>query len=382
MPTEFDLAIVGGGPAGLGTAIHAARAGLRVILFDSRRPPIDKACGEGILAPGVGALKRLAIPLAELRGWPLRGVRYRCAAAGVDVGASFPSGFTGLGVRRLALQDALARAAEKAGAKLRWQTRANEISAEGVRIGGELVRARWVVGADGLHSRVRRQAGIRVAKSNHHRFGIRRHYRVAPWSNQVEVWWGDRCEAYVTPVAHDEVGVALLWRGSGSGERLDVDRVLERFPELRLRFQGVGKSSEDRGAGPLEQRVEAVVRGNVALVGDAGGYVDAITGEGLGIALQEGEALAKALVEGDLTSYAAASAAIRRRPERLTRLLLYAERRPAVRDRFLRALQQQPAVFERLMAVHCGARPLSSIGAGGLLRLAAIPLQSLGQSSA
>jgi flavin-dependent dehydrogenase len=325
----------------------------------------------------VAALERLGVSAARLDGRPIAGIRYRCARPRIDVEASFPPGFEGLGVRRTRLHDTLAEVAATEGVALRWSCRVDGLTTNGVRIPGGTLRSRWIVGADGVQSRVRWWAGMGAGSSHRRRFGIRRHYRITPWSDRVEIWWGEACEAYVTPIAADEIGVALLWRETTPGARADFDCLMGRFPELQRRLHGAESRSDDRGAGPFEQRVKEVARGYLALIGDAAGYVDAITGEGLGIALQEAEALANALSAGDLSGYPAASAAIRRQPERLTRLLLYAERHPAVRDEFLERLQQRPDLFERLLAVHCGARPLTSLGVSGLLRLASLPLVSL-----
>lgn len=149
---------------------------------------------------------------------------------------------------------------------------------------------------------------------------------------------------------------------------------MSRFPELCERLDGLAAVSEDRGAGPLRQRVKSVCRGCLALVGDAAGYVDAITGEGLGIAFLEAEAVSRAIAAGDLSGYASASAAIRQQPESLTRLLLFAERRPRVLERFLEMLDERPEFFESLLTVHCGARPFRSLGISNLARLASLPL--------
>ena len=74
---------------------------------------------------------------------------------------------------------------------------------------------------------MRRALGLDVPARGAVRYGLRRHYRVAPWSDLVEVHWADDAEAYVTPVAEDLVGVAVLCPGGGS-----YDTWLARFPAL------------------------------------------------------------------------------------------------------------------------------------------------------
>ncbi len=145
----------------------------------------------------------------------------------------------------------------------------------------------------------------------------------------------------------------MLW----SGRKAGFDRLLADFPRLEERLAGALPASKDRGWGPLRQRARSVTRGRLALIGDAAGYVDAITGEGLSIAFHQAEALASALQAGDLRSYARQHRRIVALPDAMTRLLLFIERRPALRRRVIRALAREPAVFSRLLAVHCRALP-------------------------
>jgi flavin-dependent dehydrogenase len=361
--TGFDLAVVGGGPAGLAAAIAARQRDLSVVVLESGEPGRDKACGEGILPDGVAALAELGVPLAGL-GRPFRGIGFADETRGVA--GDFPDR-PGLSVRRTRLHGALAATAEAAGAVLRWRTRVESLTEDGLRLAsGERLGARTVVGADGLHSRVRRWAGLDRGAAPYRRFGVRRHYRLAPWSERVEVHWRDGCEAYLTPVGENELGVAMLWSGGPSR----FDRLLERFPELASRLSGAARLSEDRGAGPFHQRARAAVRGRVALLGDAAGYLDAITGEGLALAFREAQALARSVERGGLEDYARASRRLRRLPETLTRLLLVAERHPALRRRFFAALERDPRLFARLLAVHCRALPARRLGILTAARLA------------
>jgi flavin-dependent dehydrogenase len=361
--TALDLAVVGGGPVGLAAAIAARQRGLSVVVLESGEPGRDKACGEGILPDGVAALAELGVSMAGL-GRPFRGIGF--ADETHTVAGDFPER-PGLGVRRTRLHGALAAAAQGAGAELRWGARVEALATDGVRLAsGERVAAHTVVGADGLHSRVRRWVGLERGAAPRRRYGVRRHYRLVPWSERVEVLWRDGCEAYLTPVGESELGVAMLWSGGPSR----FDRLLERFPELAARLAGAEVLSRDRGAGPFHQRARAAVRGRVALVGDAAGYLDAITGEGLALGFREAQALALSLERGGLEDYARASHRLRRLPETLTRLLLVAERHPAVRRRLFAALARDPRLFARLLAVHCRALPARRLGLAAAARLA------------
>jgi flavin-dependent dehydrogenase len=369
-----DLAVCGGGPAGLAVAIRARLAGLDVVVLDAARPPVDKACGEGLMPDAVELLERLGVAVPEGRRHAFHGIRW--IDGDVVVEGAFPDR-PGWGVRRTDLHAAMVRRAVTLGADLRWGVRVHGLLAAGPGDGGPdgagyatdagPVWARYVVAADGLRSPLRKAAGLEGRPARHRRLALRRHYAVAPWSDLVEVYWSDGAEAYVTPIGADQVGVAMLFEGL----RPDFDRLLARFPALARRIGSAPIASRPRGAGPLERRAAAVVRGPLALVGDAAGYVDAITGEGLAIAFRDAMALVESIERGrGLDGFAAA----RRRqvllPEGMTRLLLAVERRPRLRRRVMRALASDPAIFRGLLAVHVRRRAAPAAAAWILLRLA------------
>lgn len=362
MRASSDLLVVGGGPAGLATAITARGAGLDVLVVDRARPPIDKACGEGIMPDGLERLQALGVELDPARLFPFRGIRY--VDGEVVAEGTFP-GVHGAGVRRLDLHTAMVQRAEAVGVRFAWGTRVMQL-AEGrvVSESGEL-RAGWIVAADGLRSALREAAGLDGRPVRQRRFGVRRHFALSPWSDRVEVHWGEGYEAYVTPVAREEVGVAFLW----SGRKAGFDELLAGFPALAARLAGIAVISRDRGMGPLGQRVRGVVRGRLALVGDAAGYVDAITGEGLSLAFHQAEAVVAAICAGDLRRYQRAWRRIGALPDGLTRLMLAVERRPWLRRRMIRAFAGDPELFSKILAVHCRARPLSSFVWTGTPRL-------------
>jgi flavin-dependent dehydrogenase len=332
----IDVLVVGGGPAGMATAIRCAQAGLSVTVAEPRPGPVDKACGEGLMP---GAVTRLAAIGVHPAGQPLRGIRYLDAAHRAD--ALFRHG-PGLGVRRTALHAALAaRAADLAIPVLTARVTGFTQHPDGVTAAG--LEARYLVAADGLHSAIRRACALDPAPARHPRFGLRRHFRVAPWSDLVEVYWAPGAEAYVTPVAGDLIGVAVLGGAGGFGSRLAA------FPALRDRVAGAAPGSEVRGAGPLRQDVRSRVAGRVLLVGDASGYLDALTGEGIGMALAQAEALAGCLAAGRPADYEQAWRRVSRKARLLTSGLLWSRHQPVLAPRIVPAASRLPRLFTAIV---------------------------------
>ncbi|MFE3249535.1 NAD(P)/FAD-dependent oxidoreductase [Streptomyces sp. NPDC059209] len=333
----IDVLIAGGGPAGLAAGIHAARAGLRAVVVEPRTSPVDKACGEGIMPGGVAALGAMGV---DVPGRELRGIRYRDGTR--DAEALFRDG-TGLGVRRTELHAALRRRAEALGVET-VRGKVGEVWQGADRVVAAGRTARWLIAADGLHSPVRRGLGLDLPDRAPARYGLRRHFRVAPWSDFVEVHWSRHGEAYVTPVGDALVGVAVLSR-----ERRGYAEHLAAFPELAP-LLGERAASGVRGAGPLRQRVSRPLAGRVLLVGDAAGYVDALTGEGVALALSTAGAAVRALAEGRPQTYPAAWAKLTRRHRVLTESLLGLTRSPRAARLIVPAAARLPTVFAA--AVH------------------------------
>ncbi|GGO23550.1 oxidoreductase [Microbispora rosea subsp. aerata] len=333
----IDVLVAGGGPAGLATAIHAALAGMETVVVEPRPGPIDKACGEGLMPTGAAALADLGVAAPE--GRPFLGIRYVYGRHRVQ--AEFRNG-PGLGVRRTALHAALAARARDLGVRV-VPGRVAEVRTAGEAVHARLtageLRARWLVAADGLHSPIRARLGLDLPSRGPRRYGLRRHYRVAPWTDFVEVHWAPGGEAYVTPVADDLVGVAVL-----SGERRPYDEHLARFPALLARLDGPPVTPV-RGAGPLRQRVRRRVAGRVLLVGDAAGYVDALTGEGITLALLSARALVGCLRAGRPEDYETAWRRLSWRSRLLTAALVRARGHPPAARLIVPAARRLPAVF-------------------------------------
>ena len=295
-----DAFIVGGGPAGLAAAIALRMRGFAVTLADPSQPPIDKTCGEGLMPDTLETLARLGVALPAEHSYPFRGIRF--LGEGTSVDASFPHG-TGLGIRRTHLHQALIDRAEQLGATLLWGTTVKALSVDRVLLGdhhsGQYdeheVACRWIIGADGENSRVRRWAALDKPRRASKRYGFRRHYAVEPWTDCVEIYWGPDCQLYVTPIAAREMCVVLMSRDP----HLRLEHVRDLFPELFEKLENAEPTTSERGAVSATRSLVDVSRGNVFLVGDASGSVDAITGEGLRLGFAQALALADALGQGN-----------------------------------------------------------------------------------
>ena len=357
--TTTDVFIIGGGPAGLAAALAARAGGFRVTVADWCRPPIDKACGEGLMPDSLEALTRLGVTIDPRECHPFRGIRF--VGNGASAQADFPQGI-GLGVRRTVLHRLLVERAEAVGVAMLWGARIRGLTQDGVRLEAGDVRCRWVVGADGSRSFVRRWAGLEACSREQRRFGFRRHYRIAPWAEHMELYWGAASQIYVTPVAPDEICVAVI----SKDQRLRLDEALVQFPTLAARLRSAPFTTAERGAVTATRKLKSVCRGRVALIGDASGSVDAITGEGLSIAFRQAPALADALAAGDPARYEAEHRRIARRPEFMSAMMLTMAERPGLRVRALRAFATKPAIFSKVLAAHVGALSPLAVAAAGI----------------
>lgn len=359
--TSPDVVVVGGGPVGLAAAIALRQRGFDVLVTDRVRPPIDKPCGEGLMPDGVAILDRLGVEIEFERGLPFRGIRF--TETGCSAEGSFANG-NGLGIRRTVLHQHLINRATESGITMRWGEPARAMDRCAVEIDGRKVSCRWVVGADGRESAVRQWAGLYSSAKTSHRIGLRQHFRVVPWTDFVEVHWHDRGQAVVTPVAPGEICISLLMNGA-DGRFPDL---ISLFPELHQRLNGAQATSAARGAISGSANVRQVVSDRVALVGDAAGAVDALTGEGLSLGFRHAIALADALTQNNLAQYERAHRRINRPPELMAGLMFLLGKRRGRRRRVLRALAAQSRLFTFMLNVHTGAEPFSSAPLGALGR--------------
>ena len=353
-PAETDVFVVGGGPAGLAVALAARQHGFEVVVADRAHSPIDKACAEGLMPDGIAALREIGVELKAEYGFAFRGISF--LDDGLRADAFFPHQ-SGVGIRRTLLHRILAEHAMRAGIVTCWQTNVDGLDPSGVNIGDQTVRCRWLIGADGFHSRVRQWAGLVPAWNGTRRMGLRQHFRVRPWTDLVEVHWRKNCQAYVTPVGQKEVCVTII----SSKQIARISDLPELFPRLAMRLGRAELIGSERGAISMSSKLAAVTRGRVALVGDASGSVDAATGEGLALAFRQASFLGKALAAADLSTYEDNHRRIGRMPRLMSRLLLLMDESNGIRERALQALTARPLTFSRLLAVHVGALRLSEV---------------------
>ena len=358
---ETEVLIVGGGPAGLAAAIALRQRGIDCTVVEAQSPTIDKACGEGLMPDSRATLAELGIPLSDGDGHLFRGIRFQNAHHSID--AHFPNG-EGIGVRRPRLHALLAGRAAELGARLLWnshvQLAANSTNPDGTSttlVNGQPIRYRWLIGADGQASQVRKWAGLDRFRERSLRYGFRTHYRIAPWSEFVEVHWGPSGQLYITPVGPDCMCVVYITRNA----HCDRANILADFPQIAARLAGAEIVSQQRGAVTATCKLHSVVRGSVALLGDASGSTDAITGEGLAISFRQALALAQSIESGSLAGYACAHRRIGKLPHAMGALMLTLDRWPALEVRAMRALASQPGVFRDLLDAHMGYQVLVAV---------------------
>jgi flavin-dependent dehydrogenase len=369
---KADVVVVGAGPAGLASAIAAARQGLHVEVIDAAKPPIDKACGEGLMPDSIEALAAIGVTdldrsLRAEESHPLCGIRFigRETSANhfTTAEALFPAA-PGRGIRRTVLHQLLLDRASSFGVRFQWENSVLGIAPanDGITVhtNHKTLRARYLIGADGPISRVATWAGLTQASISSRRIGLRQHYAIAPWTEFVEVHWSDFGQAYVTPNSANEVCVAFIAHKKFASHA----EALSHFPALHRRLVHARRSGPARGSITFVRRLQRVTSGNIALIGDASGSVDAITGEGMALCFRQAAALAPALRANNLAAYQQAHRRIQLRPTLMSRSLLLMDRYPRLRDQTLNVLQRNPWLFERLLRIHVGHSPLHLFGVG------------------
>lgn len=385
------VVIIGGGPVGLATAIALHQAGLSSVVLEKRAYPVDKVCGEGIMPPGIDALKRLGVfqNISDDMRRPFVGVKY-FNANGAEAFGQFPNA-PGFGVRRTYLSRALFQSVEKAEsislverAIVKKIERCNhEWHVMIVRDQEErLLKTKLLIGADGMRSFVRDALHLQgEPPTKMKRYGARQHFQISPWSSFVEVYWGNGIEAYVTPSGSDRVEVAFLWERDAQRAlfrgKTGVDQFLDHFPPLKTRLQNAIPSSELKGIGPLAVRAKTSVEDGLILIGDAYGYMDGITGEGISVGLEQalmiGQKLPACIREerlqkADLKQIGATIKKLFQKSVFTTKLALVLSRHSLLRNLAIAGLSRSPTLFRAFLEVNMGERQLWQLPLKGVLQ--------------
>jgi flavin-dependent dehydrogenase len=378
MVDDAEVVIVGAGPAGSTLAIMLGEAGVDTVLLDSATFPRDKACGEGLMPAGVGVLRGLHV---EVDAFPaLTGVTYRVPAAGSARG-DFEEGRSGRGARRLTLDRMLAERAAATphvhasfGNGVRSMTRPPSVAAVTTDRGE--VRGRYVVGADGLHSQVARWAGWSRPPRKPYRYALVGHADAPEHGiDRVMVTLLDGCEVYTAPTGPDELLVAALGTRHGLRRKGEPAREAyarhagEAHPGLAIGGAGV------RGAGPFWVRPSRVADRGVFLIGDAAGFLDPLTGDGISDALVAAARLSQILASRQPdpeAAYRRWEAGQWRRRLFVSRLALLLTGSSTLARRALRRLQRRPVTLNRLLEVNDGSRSLWSLSVRDWAALAGV----------
>ncbi|MGF7179415.1 NAD(P)/FAD-dependent oxidoreductase [Tunturiibacter psychrotolerans] len=357
--TQPDVLIVGAGPAGLAAAIASANKGLHVEVIDAMQPPIDKACGEGLMPDAMRSLAGLGFnlnrDLRKVESHLLRGIRFHNEQAATSAEATFPAS-PGRGIRRIALHQLLLDRALALGVRFHWENSVQGIepttTGHLLRTNRQTLRARYLIGADGHHSRIATWAGLAKATIYSRRIGLRQHYSIAPWTNFVEVYWSNHGQAYVTPTSANEICVAFV-----SNKKFPtVNHALAHFPALQRQLASATPSGAPRGSITLDRSLHRITSNTIALIGDASGSVDAITGSGLGLCFRQAVALANSLNTEDLALYQRAHRTIQRPARIMSHGLLLLDSFPHLRTLTLSSFQRHPILLEYLLHLHIGHR--------------------------
>lgn len=370
MTQSCDVLVVGGGPAGAATATHLARRGYHVVLADKARFPRDKVCGEAISPEAWTALREIDADhrVRDLAPWPLQGMRLRAPD-----GTTFSGRYAdraGFAVRRLSLDAALLEGARASGVEVFESTRVTAAWGDGSPAslqhdgGGEGIKmaARVVVAADGRGSGITSRLGLLRPTPNLRKFAVRGHWEQVSGLDELgEMHVGGEGYCGVAPLSASSANIAFVLDVAempAAGGRLEdfYRATLRRWPDIERRLAHARLMAPPQATGPLAVEARRLVSGNVILVGDAAGFYDPFTGEGVTLALRSARLAAAAIDEHlrcrrSLTAYETRRWAATKDKFRFNRLLQQVVARPALANVIARKLARRPDAADTLVGI-------------------------------
>jgi menaquinone-9 beta-reductase len=392
-PNDADVLVVGAGPAGSVLALLLARAGHDVLVLDRQQFPRRKACGDCLSAAATPLLARLGVldrvlqlPHARLAGWRIFAPDGNAFSARFAELPHPDAPDHSLAVERAYLDDALLRAAIDAGARFSGGTavrdllRSDDGRVRGVTTRDATLRARLVIGADGLRSIVAQRLGAVTRPPRLRKLSLTMHLDFSPPGDAFgEMHTGDGICAGLAPLRGDEsrcnltvvADAARFGRAVAADARAFVRSGVERLPGLRHRIpESVMNDAEILASGPFDRPVSPAAFDGAALVGDAAGYYDPFTGQGVYQAMHGAELLAAvahdALRADDcsahrLSGYDHALMRMRRGPRLVQRGIEHVLARPAIANIAIRRVAAAPAFARSIVAVTGDLAPAISL---------------------
>ena len=316
--------MIGAGPAGSMAALTLARAGARVRLIDRAVFPRDKLCGDTLNPGSLSILDRVGIG-QDVRACALPITGMMVTGPGAEVSADYPHGLRGMSLTRRCLDQLLLGAAAGAGARVDTGVGVSEPVVEdgrvvGVRLAGrqnEVVRAPVVIAADGRGSRLASRVNLASYASAPRRWAFGAYFAdVSRMSERGEMHIRRAAYIGVAPLPGGLTNVSVVLDGPAkaghygaaghngaagdyakAGQQTLVRRALDADAVLRDRFAAATQVSPVTVLGPLAVNARAAGCPGLLLAGDAAGFVDPMTGDGLRFALQGGELAAHAALD-------------------------------------------------------------------------------------